>query len=115
VVPRQSAARFPESFQERVRDSLSASAETARQDALRLPQALQPPAARMKAEFPTEPPAALVGAVRWAQRQAVPWMTADESVSAPGVSPQARAAQRALQPAEQRSAPPREPSPALSE
>jgi len=60
----------------------------------------QPPAARMKVAFPTEPPAALVGAVHWAPWQAVPRMTADESVSAPGVSPQARAGQRALQPAE---------------
>jgi hypothetical protein len=80
VVPRQSAARFPVSFRERVRDSPSAWAETARQDALRPPLVPQPPAARMKVEFPAEAPAALLAEVHWAQRQAVPWMRADESV-----------------------------------
>jgi hypothetical protein len=80
VVPRQNAARFPVSFQERVRDSPSASAETARQDALRPPQVPQPPVARRKVEFPTELPAALLAAAHWGERQAVPWMTADESV-----------------------------------
>jgi len=80
VVPRQSAARFPVSFRERVRDSPSAWAETARRDALRPPLVPQPPVARMKVEFPAEPPAALLAEVHWAQRQAVPWMRADESV-----------------------------------
>jgi len=78
VVLRQSAARFPVSFRERVRDSPSAPAEPARQDALRPPQVLQPPVARMKAEFQTEPRTALLAAAHWAQRQAVPRMTADE-------------------------------------
>jgi hypothetical protein len=80
VVPRQSAARFPVSFREPVRDSPSASAEPARQDALRPPQVPQPPVARKKVEFLAEPPAALLAAAYWGERQAVPWMTADESV-----------------------------------
>jgi hypothetical protein len=80
VVPRQNAARFPVSFRERVRDSPSASAETVRQDALRSPQVPQPPVARRKVEFPTEPPAARPAAAHWEERQAAPWMTADESV-----------------------------------
>jgi len=79
-VPRQSAARFPVSYRERVRDSPSASAETAQPDALRSPQVPQPPVARRKVAFPTEPPAALLAAAHWGERQAVPWMTADESV-----------------------------------
>jgi len=37
-------------------------------DVLRLPQVPQPPVARMKVEFPTEPPAALLAAAHWAQR-----------------------------------------------
>jgi hypothetical protein len=114
VVPRQSAVRFLVLFRERVRDSPSASAETARQDALRRPQVPQPPVARMKVEFPTEPPAVRLTAAHWAQNLAVPWMTAGESAQAPWVSSQARAAQRVLQPAEQWSAPPWEPSPVLS-
>jgi hypothetical protein len=80
VVPRQSAARFPVSFRERVRDSPSASAETAWQDVLRPPQVLPPLVERRKVEFPAEPLAALLAAAHWAQRQAVPSMTADESV-----------------------------------
>jgi len=80
VVPRQSAGRFLVLFRERVRDSPSASAETARQDALRRPQVPQPPVARRKVEFPTEPPAVLLAAAHWAQKQAVPWMTVGESV-----------------------------------
>jgi hypothetical protein len=81
VVPRQLAARFPESFLERVRDSPSASAATVRQDALRPRQVLQPPVAqKRKVAFPKEPPAALLAAARWTQTRAVPWRTADESV-----------------------------------
>ena len=68
VVPHPSAARFPVSFRELVRDSPLASAETAWQDALRPSQVPQPLVARMKVEFPMEPPAALRAAARWAQR-----------------------------------------------
>jgi hypothetical protein len=67
VVPRQSAARFPVSFRELVRDSPLALAETAWRDALRPPQVPQPPVARRKVAFPTEPPAALLAAAHWAQ------------------------------------------------
>ncbi len=69
AVLRQSAARFPESFRERVRDSPSASAATVRRDALRPPQVLQPPVAqKLKVAFLKEPPAALLAAAHWAQR-----------------------------------------------
>ena len=81
AVPRQSAARFPESFPEPVRDYPSATAETELQDALqphRVPQLL---VAQKKVGFQTEPLAvALLAAAHWALRSAVPQVTADESV-----------------------------------
>jgi hypothetical protein len=81
VVHRQSAARFPASFREPVRDSPWASAERARRDALQPRQVPQPPAAQKKVEFPTEFPAvARLVAAHWALRSVVPRVMADEWV-----------------------------------
>lgn len=116
VVHRQSAARFPESFLELVRDCPSATAEMARQDALQPPQVPQLLVSQKMAGFPTEPPAvAQLAAPHRALRSAVPQVTADESVQVPEVSQLARTAQRALQQAEQRPRSRQEPELALLE
>ncbi len=59
VVPRQTAARYLESYPEPVRDFRSATAETARQDALRVRQEPQPPVALRRAGFQRDLRAAL--------------------------------------------------------
>jgi hypothetical protein len=81
VVLPLSAARFPESFPELVRDSRSASAETAQQDALQAPQ---PQGEQKKVAFLMELLAvvqkALLAAAHWTPPLAAPPVMVVESV-----------------------------------